>query len=332
MPAPTKFKSTKDISRKDILFCVARVPGTRQVFVGSSDGNVHHLDLAVDKPESVAMEGHRGYVTGVALAGKQLVSGAYDGQLIWWDAATREKVRGIKAHDRWIRGVVATRDGALVASVADDMVCRVWDAESGKLKHELRGHAPMTPHHFSSMLYAAAFSADGALLATGDKVGHVVVWDVATGKPLTTLEVPEVYTWDPKARIHSIGGIRSLAFSPDGMHLAIGGMGQVDNIDHLAGKSHVEVFDWKQRERVAKFSSEKTKGLISHLAFHPQGEWLLGMGGEHKGLLMCFDVATGKVLREEAVSNHFHKFALDETGTRIFTAGHNKLMVWEAVV
>ena len=90
MPAPTKFKSTKDISRKDILFCVARVPGTRQVFVGSSDGNVHHLDLAADKPESVAMEGHRGYVTGVALAGKQLVSGAYDGQLIWWDAATRD--------------------------------------------------------------------------------------------------------------------------------------------------------------------------------------------------------------------------------------------------
>ena len=82
MPTPTKFKFTKDISRKDILFCVARVPGTRQVFVGSSDGNVHHLDLVADKPESVAMAGHRGYVTGVALAGKQLVSGAYDGQLI----------------------------------------------------------------------------------------------------------------------------------------------------------------------------------------------------------------------------------------------------------
>ncbi len=330
MPTPTKFKSTKDISRKDILFCVAAVPGTRQVFVGSSDGNVHHLDLAAEKPESVAMEGHRGYVTGVALAGKQLVSGAYDGQLIWWDAATRTKVRGFKAHDRWIRSVVATRDGSLVASVADDMVCRVWEAASGKLKHELRGHAPMTPHHFSSMLYAATFSADGALVATGDKVGHVVVWDVATGKPLNTLEVPEVYTWDPKARIHSIGGIRSLAFSPDSTLLAVGGMGKVGNIDHLEGKARVEVFNWRKQERVVEFVADKAKGLVAHLAFHPGGDWLMGTGGDGKGLLLFLDVATKKILREDTLPMHTHKFLLEESGDRFYAVGHNKLMVWEA--
>ena len=327
---PAKFKVAKEISRKDILLCLARVPETKRLFAGSSDGCVYHFDLAEEKPEPVAMEGHTGYVTGVALAGKQVVSGAYDGQLIWWDAESRAKVRGFKAHDRWIRNVVASRDGKLVASVADDMVCRVWDAATAKLKHELRGHEPMTPNHFSSMLYACTFSADGSLLATGDKVGHVVVWDVATGKSLATLEVPEVYTWDPKARIHSIGGIRSLAFSPDGTQLAVGGMGKVGNIDHLEGKARVEVFNWRKAERVAQFSGDKGKGLITHLVFHPQGDWLLGAGGDGKGLFMFFDVASGKVLREEAVSNHFHKFALDETGTRIYTAGHNKLTLWEA--
>jgi len=180
------------------------------------------------------------------------------------------------------------------------------------------------------MLYACAFSADGTLLATGDKIGHVVVWDVATGKPQATLEVPEVYTWDPKARIHSIGGIRSLAFSPDGTQLAVGGMGKVGNIDHLEGKPHVEVFDWRKQERVAKFSGDKAKGLITHLAFHPQGEWLVGAGGDGKGLLFFLDVTTGKILREEGALTHFHKFAMDETGTRLFTAGHNKLAMWEA--
>jgi hypothetical protein len=41
-------------------------------------------------------------------------------------------------------------------------------------------------------------------------------------------------------------------------------------------------------------------------------------------------VTTGKILREEGALTHFHKFAMDETGTRLFTAGHNKLAMWEA--
>src|SRR5438552_257273 len=86
-----------------------------------------------------------------------------------------------------------------------------------------------------SKVYAVAFSADGYRLATGDKVGHVVVWDVESGKQLTTCEAPGMYTWDPVQRLHSIGGIRSLAFSPDGTRLAVGGMGKVGNIDHLEG-------------------------------------------------------------------------------------------------
>ena len=43
---------------------------------------------------------------------------------------------------------------------------RLWDAESVKLKHELRGHEVMTPTQFTSMLYTCAFSADARLLAT----------------------------------------------------------------------------------------------------------------------------------------------------------------------
>ena len=118
----------------------------------------------------------------------------------------------------------------------------------GKLVHELRGHKEQTPNNFGSMLYALTFSHDGKLLATGDKVGHVVVWDVKTGKELGACEAPIMYTWDKVQRLHSIGGVRSLAFSPDGKQLAVGGTGKIGNIDHLEAKSRVEVFDWKRRQ------------------------------------------------------------------------------------
>jgi len=205
------------------------------------------------------------------------------------DADKHSPIRSLEAHAKWVRAVEASPDGKTVASVADDMVCRLWDAD-GKLLRELRGHAEQTPHHFPSMLYAAAWSADGKLVATGDKVGHVVVWDAATGQPVKTLEAPGMYTWDPSARRHSIGGVRSLAFSPDGALLAVGGMGKVGNIDHLEGKARVEVFDWQKGERAHEFVSDQFKGIVNRLAFHPAGDWLAGAGGANNGFLLFFDV------------------------------------------
>src|SRR5206468_112674 len=104
--------------------------------------------------------------------------------------------RTVDAHVKWIRKVVASPDGSRVASVADDMVAKVWDAGAGKLIHELKGHKPQTPNDFPSMLYACSFSADGKRLATGDKVGHAIVWDVESGKQIAAVDAPVMYTWD----------------------------------------------------------------------------------------------------------------------------------------
>jgi WD40 repeat protein len=328
-PNPDKLKLVKDFSRREIVFAVARVPETARIFFGCSDAKVYDADLAQGKLEPKEMTGHTSYVTGLALAGKVLVSGSYDGRLIWWDVEQHSQVRSVDAHQKWIRRVVSTRDGKVIASVADDMICRLWDAASGKMLHELRGHQEQTPNHYPSMLYACTFSADGKFLATGDKVGHVVVWETATAKQVATLETPVMYTWDPTQRRHSIGGIRSLAFSLDGKLLAVGGMGKVGNIDHLEGKARVEVFDWAKGERTHEFPGDKFNGLVNRLEFHPQGDWLLGAGGAGDGFLMFFDLKNKKVLRQEKVAMHVHDFALNESGDTIYTVGHNRIVLFE---
>jgi WD40 repeat protein len=326
---PAKFKLLKEHGRKEFFLSIARVGSSSRLLCGASDGKVYDFDILVDKPEYKTLAGHEGYVTGVAVVGETLVSGAYDGKLIWWNVASGEQVRKIDgAHAKWIRKVVASPDGKLVASVADDMVCRVWKVESGKRVHELKGHAERTPSHFPSMLYNCTFSADGTKLATCDKLGKAFIWDVATGNKLAEIEAPILYTWDPTQRIHSIGGARSVAFSPSGQLLAIGGMGKVGNIDHLEGKSHVEVFDWQKNERTHEFSLEP-KGLVEHLAFDPEAKWLVALGGDGGGFVQFLDLETKKSIKHEKTGSHIHAAVVDPTCETIFAAAHGKVHAWE---
>lgn len=324
---PEKIKQVKDYGAKAIVFSFARVPGTTRFFTGDSDFKVCEVDLASPKFEFKEIGRHQTYVTGVTLAagGKVLVSGGYDGRLMWWDTEKKTQIRTVEAHKKWIRGVFASPDQRLVASVADDMVCRLWDAGNGSLVKELRGHKEMTPTHFASMLYACAWSPDGKYLATADKVAKIIVWEVATGKQVADMEAPIMYTWDPVQRIHSIGGIRSLAFSPDGTQLAVGGTGQIGNIDHLEAKARIEVFDWRGKKRLNEFVADKSQGIVNRLAFHPQGDWLVAGGGAGDGFLVFMDLKNKKITQQQKAPMHVHDLMLNETGEVLYAAGHHKL-------
>ena len=100
------------------LFAAARVPRSARLFVGGSDFAVSEVDLSAPKPALKEWGRHDSYVTGLALAGPLVVSGGYDGRLIWWDLGRRTRVRTVEAHRKWVRCVRATPDGKTVASVA----------------------------------------------------------------------------------------------------------------------------------------------------------------------------------------------------------------------
>ena len=125
---PQKLKVVKQVNRKDIPFSMARLPGSSRLFFGSSDFNVYDIDVQADKPEAKSLSGHKSYVTGVAATGNVVVSGSYDGHLIWWDATTHEQIRRFRAHERCdVSGLLdraiaeavllAERDAALLEEV-----------------------------------------------------------------------------------------------------------------------------------------------------------------------------------------------------------------------
>jgi WD40 repeat protein len=328
MPTEVTLKLAKDHGRQEIFLSLARVANSSRLLLGASDGKVYDVDPLAEKPEWKALEGHGPYVAGVAIAGDVLVSGGYDCKLLWRKLDGGEVLHTAEnAHARWIRKLVASPSGQIIASVADDMVCRLWDP-AGKLVHELKGHDERTPHHFPSMLFTCAFSPDGQRLATADKTGRICLWDVAAGSKLLQLEAAGLYTWDPKQRIHSIGGTRSLAFSPDGQTLVAGGIGKIGNIDHLDGPSRVEVFDLAEGKNVHVFEGE-AKGLVEQLYFQTENKWLVGLGGDNGGFVQFYDLAEKKVTKSDKAPMHVHAAALSEDGTKLYAAGHGKVAVWE---
>jgi WD40 repeat protein len=326
---PRNLRTVREIARNSILFSVARVPNSTRLVVASNDNKVYEIDAGQANPTPRQLADHGRYVNAVRLAGNTVISGGYDNRLIFWNLQDNREIRTIAdAHGRQIRQLAVSPDGTKLASVADDMKCKLWNIANGEMLRELRGHEDRTPTNFGSMLYCCAFSNDGSKLATGDRVGRVCIWNVANGERLSTVEVPSLYTWDGVQRIRSIGGVRALAFSPDGTQIAVGGIGQIGNVDGLAGPARVEIHNWERRQRVLEFQGNQ-QALVNRLIWHPDNAWLCGTGGSGNGFILFYNVRDRAMIHQMNLPMHTHDSVFSEDWTSVYHAGHQKIVVQE---
>src|SRR3954452_14276758 len=108
---PRNLRTAREIARRDMLFAVARVPSTARLIVGSSSGKVLEIDAAQTAAPAIELADHGRYVTAVGLAGQMVISGGYDGKLIWWDLEKRRVIRTVDdAHARQIRMIAVSPD------------------------------------------------------------------------------------------------------------------------------------------------------------------------------------------------------------------------------
>lgn len=335
---PTKVKSKTLYKLPDTLYGLAVDPTRPYLYAGSDDNSVVVFDLAAEKKEPIARwKQHDNYVSAVVCVSRDakpvIVSGSYDRKLIWWNEAG-EALRTVEAHEGWIRDLIALPDGNRLVSAGDDMLLKIWETDSGKLVQTLEGHAKRTPQGHVTALYVVAVSPDGKFLASGDRHGEVRVWETETGKLAQKFEVPVLYTYDPVQRKRSIGGIRSLVFSPDGNSLAAGGIGLVNNVDGLEGPATVEVWDWRKPERRWAAKAQGHKALINDLRFIADGAWLIGGGGgSDAGVLALWKTDNPADPPKDAVQRiktdgHLHRIALSSDGATLYVAGYRKLEAW----
>ena len=239
--------------------------------------------------------------------------------MIWWDRDTQRPLRVVHQHPKWVRYLATSPNQQLIATVCDDMVCRLFESETGKLVRELRGHALRTAYNLPSKLYTCTFSPDSQHLATADQTGHIVVWEVGSGKQLAKLHAANFFTHDTNG--HGYGGIRTLAFSPCGRLLAAGGNQAGDTSTIGGSKSLIQVFDWQQNKRTHEFT-DGGNFFYERLQFHHEGRWLVGGGGagtEQK--IAFFDLAGNKLLHAHASPLLVFDMTLDKSSQRLVTVG-----------
>ncbi|WP_448541461.1 WD40 repeat domain-containing protein, partial [Roseiflexus sp.] len=192
---------------------VALSPDGRTIVSGSRDCTVKVWDNASGRLLR-SLDSHTDWVRAVAFSpdGRTIVSGADDGTVKVWDASTGRLLRSPAGHTDRVRAVALSPDGRTIVSGGSfDRTVKVWDARDGRLRRSLEDHTDavtavaLSPdgrtisgsrdrtvrggwdpaNRVLRVLFwndadilSLALSGDGQLLACGDEVGRVWIFDV----------------------------------------------------------------------------------------------------------------------------------------------------------
>ncbi len=262
-------------------------------------GSVRVLDLSTDR-----------VVSNVPIAGAIDTAFSPDGKRLavasWWgeerngavfDVETGREVFGLSGPNSccppYSRGVSWSPDGRYIAASSENNTL-IWEAEDGRLRYTLRGHAG-----FAS---SVAWSPDSSRLVTGGSDGTARVWEIgAEGvRELWSLSAQETRS-----------GIVGVAFSPSGTRVMAGD----------AGISAVKIWDLGPGGD-AEWANLPAAG-DPRREFMPDGWRVVARNPDELGALTIWDLRTGRDLRTlgPATDFGFQTFDVSPDGSSIVLGG-----------
>jgi WD40 repeat protein len=249
----------------DRQMCMIRIsPCGKLLLAACTDGTVRRWDLAAEKPEELPpLKGHNGWVQAVAFAreGNRFYSVDSWGQLRAWSYGEGDPQTvwsHEQAHEGWIRSLAVSADGKRLATCGFDQTVRVWSAEDGAKQQELKGH--------KDDVFAVAFHPSGETLVSGDLKGGLKQWDLASGQASRELDAKVLHKVD---RLQDVGGVRCLAFDPEGKLLAVSGLVPSSG-GNVQGTPAILLFDWASGELKHTLKvGANGDGFVYEVHFHP---------------------------------------------------------------
>ncbi len=286
-------------------------PTGQFVFAGAQDMTVQRYEVATGA--NVSLAGHESWVRALGFSpdGQTLFTGGYEGRLVWWPAAAAAPTPAcsIEAHQGWLRGLAVSPDGKLVATCGNDNLVKLWNTADGALVLALPGH--------TANVFSVLFHPSGQWLLSGDLLGQVNQWEVASGKLVRTFDGKELHEYNGGQAVH-YGGVRSMALSPDGKSLACSGLHKGSNPLGAVQDPLIMEFDWDSaKTRISHAPDAKT--IAWRVVYHPDGFMLVGCGGTDP-LLLFFKSDADKEFFRFKLPNTARDMDLHRDGIQIVTA------------
>ena len=274
---------------------LAITPDGSRAFAACADGALYDLDVASGQAQPFESK-HASFASGTLLLpdGRTVITGGYDGMLLWHDVQTRRCWRRLQAHSFWSWQLALSPDGTRLASVSGQYLpggwkyepaaesepsVKVYDTKNGDLVAE---YAHMPP------VLSCAFSPDGRHLAAANMMGEIRVWDLhaaqASNSPVVQWTSPDFTSWGTIKTHHYCGGIYGLAFSPDGASLLACGMGPMNDPMAGNGKMTWQRWDWQKAERLDQIKDgQHGAGLMETIVWHPDAKHFVMAGRQAQG-------------------------------------------------
>jgi WD40 repeat protein len=342
---------------------VAFSPDGKRLASGGMDNTVRVWEVATGKEVRRFGGGPPGHYTeAVAFSpdGKLLAAAGTEKVVRRWEVDGWRELKALQGHQDRVVGLAFTPDGKQIATCSFDKTVRLWGAD-GRTQTRLADEP--------ELVRCLALSPDGKRVAAGDVKGALAVWDASTGRELarwTAAPGSDIRLWDPTTgkRLNPttapVGGVRHLAFSPDGKRLAAAGGGRMNE-----AISVWDVGTWKERVRIPD-----PGGRVAGVAFSADGKalasaqgvpaavrlwaadtgkaghhfpgrtaWALGPAVSPAGTdlawldgkdLVFGELATGKERLRVQGRHYLRQVAYSPNGAQVVASSDNGLHLWEA--
>ena len=298
-------------------------PGTIGEFASSADGRSIILTWPTEKVESFDVDTQLPIFqmkldegeSAMALSGDgtRIATRRGDGDVLVRDVArgtnviaTMKSTQSKPNADEGVRSARFSSDGNRLVVKKNDGTLLFWDLKTGEI---IRG-ALQDPK-----MYSMRFSKDGYHLITASGLArgsraalekHIVrVWEVATGRPTVTVEVP----WPVGAKKLDV----HITITEDGRYFA------------TAAENTVQVWDSSTGRELAHMAHE---GTIHDLTFSPNGKFLGTASVDRTARL--WDVKTGKEITRMPHEDAVWQIAFNPDGKHLGTASDDRTArIWE---